>query len=157
MLYRYCYKRQTETLPYAVLSIENTNISTVTNSEGSSFKSFAQTHTIICLLHFGHENLRIPLTSLCPSGTESNSNRLLILPEITVLKQEPELIIRKMRTEEELQQDKMMTAFIVKPSKRNTNVSLAEAIVEVYKRDYRSALHDMAALYNCEKVRTTAD
>ncbi len=147
-----------EILPYAVLSVENTNISTVTNSEGQFLLKVphSETHNNLLITFLGHENLRIPLTSLYPSGNRIKLKQTsFILPEITVLKQEPELIIRKMMQNRSLNyssKDKMMTAFYRETIKRrNTNVSLAEAIVEVYKRDYRSALHDMAALYKLRK------
>ena len=49
-------------------------------------------------------------------------------------------------------EDMMMTAFYRETiKKRNTNVSLSEAIVEVYKRSYNSSLYDMAALYKSRK------
>ena len=77
------------------------------------------------------------------------------LPELEVISKDPELIIRKMMENLDKnysRKDMLMNAFYRETiKKRNTNISLSEAIVEVYKRAYNSSLHDMAALYKSRK------
>ena len=77
------------------------------------------------------------------------------LPPLEVISKDPESIIRKMmenRNKNYSQRDMMMTAFYRETiKKKNTNISLSEAIVEVYKRAYNSSLHDMASLYKSRK------
>lgn len=147
-----------EPLPYAALSIEKTNISTVTNAEGEFilkiFSSDANKNLLISFL--GHENLRIPVSSLQRHGNRFKLKTIpFMLPELEVLSKDPENIIRKMldnKHKNYSSKDMMMTAFYRETiKKKNTNISLSEAIVEVYKRAYNSSLHDMAALYKSRK------
>ncbi len=145
-------------MSYAVLSVEKTNVSTVTNADGEFLlkvpKSEMDKNLLISFL--GYENLRIPLVSMKPQGNKYSMRPLqFTLPPLEVISKDPESIIRKMmenKGKNYSNKDMMMTAFyreIIK--KRNTNVSLSEAITEVYKRGYNSTLHDMASLYKSRK------
>ena len=145
-------------MPYAVLSVEKTNISTVTNADGEFLlkvpKSDMDKNVLVSFL--GYENLRIPLAAMMPRGNKYSMRPLqFTLPPLEVISKDPESIIRKMMENKDKNysnKDMMMTAFyreIIK--KRNTNVSLSEAITEVYKRAYNSSLHDMASLYKSRK------
>ena len=147
-----------EALPYAVLSVEKTNISTVTNADGEFVLKIFQTdlNKNLLISFMGHENLRMPISRLQPEGNRIRLKALsVVLPELEVLSRDPQLIIRKMmdnRSKNYSSKDKIMTAFYRETiKKRNTNVSLSEAITEVYKRAYGSSLHDMAALYKSRK------
>ena len=145
-------------LPYAVLSVEKTNISTVTNADGEFLlkvpKADMDKNLLISFL--GYENLRIALVSLLPAGNKIRMKPLpFTLPPLEVISKDPESIIRKMmenRNKNYSQRDMMMTAFYRETiKKKNTNISLSEAIVEVYKRAYNSSLHDMASLFKSRK------
>ena len=145
-------------LPYAVISVEKTNISTVTNADGEFLlkvpKADMDKNLLISFL--GYENLRIALVSLLPAGNKIRMKPLpFTLPPLEVISKDPESIIRKMmenRNKNYSQRDMMMTAFYRETiKKKNTNISLSEAIVEVYKRAYNSSLHDMASLFKSRK------
>ncbi len=145
-------------LAYAVLSVEQSNISTVTNTDGEFMlkipKSESNKNIIVTFL--GHENLRIPISKLLPQGNKIRLKVIpFVLPELEVLYKDPASIVKKMMENKSANyssKDWMMTAFYRETIKnRNTNVSLSEAIVEVYKRAYNSTLHDMAALYKSRK------
>lgn len=145
-------------LPYAVISVEKTNISTVTNADGEFLlkvpKADMDKNLLISFL--GYENLRIALVSLLPAGNKIRMKPLpFTLPPLEVISKDPESIIRKMmenRNKNYSQRDIMMTAFYRETiKKKNTNISLSEAIVEVYKRAYNSSLHDMASLFKSRK------
>ena len=145
-------------LPYAVISVEKTNISTVTNADGEFLlkvpKADMDKNLLISFL--GYENLRIALVSLLPAGNKIRMKPLpFTLPPLEVISKDPESIIRKMmenRNKSYSQRDMMMTAFYRETiKKKNTNISLSEAIVEVYKRAYNSSLHDMASLFKSRK------
>jgi hypothetical protein len=145
-------------LPYAVLSVEQTNISTVTNSEGEfSLKIPGEDLNKVLLISFlGHENLRVPISSLQPTGNKIRLKILpYVLPALEVISKDPKTIVKMMmdnRKHNYSQKDYLMTAFYRETiKKRNTNVSLSEAITEVYKRSYNSSLHDMASLYKSRK------
>ena len=145
-------------LPYAVISVEKTNISSVTNADGEFLlkvpKADMDKNLLISFL--GYENLRIALVSLLPAGNKIRMKPLpFTLPPLEVISKDPESIIRKMmenRNKNYSQRDMMMTAFYRETiKKKNTNISLSEAIVEVYKRAYNSSLHDMASLFKSRK------
>lgn len=145
-------------LPYAVMSVEKTNISTVTNADGEFLlkvpKSDMNRNVLISFL--GYENLRIPLVSMQPNGNKITMKPLpFTLPPLEVISKDPEMIIRKMMENKNKNyslNDMMMTAFYRETiKKRNTNISLSEAIAEVYKRAYNSSLHDMVSLYKSRK------
>ena len=145
-------------MPYAVISVEKTNISTVTNADGEFLlkvpKADMDKNLLISFL--GYENLRIALVSLLPAGNKIRMKPLpFTLPPLEVISKDPESIIRKMmenRNKNYSQRDMMMTAFYRETiKKKNTNISLSEAIVEVYKRAYNSSLHDMASLFKSRK------
>lgn len=147
-----------EALPYAVLSVEQSSIATVTNSDGEFVLKvpLSETGKNIVISFLGHKNLRLPLTSLHSSGNRIRLTPLSVaLPDLEVISKDPNRIIRKMMNDRLInysREDKMMTAFYRETiKKRNTNVSLAEAIAEVYKRAYGSNLHDMVALYKSRK------
>lgn len=147
-----------EVLPYAVLSVEKTNISTVTNVDGGFLLKIpaSEVNKNLLISFLGHENLRMPISSLQPTGNRIRLKSLaFILPELEVLTKDPNLIIQRMmdnKSKNYSSKDMMMTAFYRETiKKRSTNISLSEAIVEVYKRAYNSSLHDMAALYKSRK------
>lgn len=147
-----------EVLPNAVLSVEKTNISTVTNADGEfSLKIPASEINKNLLISFlGHENLRLPISSLRPTRNRIRLKVLtFVLPELEVLTKDPNFIIQKMldnKSKNYSAEDMMMTAFYRETiKKRRTNISLSEAVVEVYKRAYSSSLHDMASLYKSRK------
>ncbi|MFV0390735.1 MAG: carboxypeptidase-like regulatory domain-containing protein [Paludibacteraceae bacterium] len=147
-----------ESLPYAVLSVEKSSISTVTNSDGEFVLKVPQTEIekSILVSFLGHENLRIPLSSLRSSDNRFRLKASAVaLPDLEVVSKDPNLIVQNMMANTEKnysRHDEIMTAFYRETiKKRNTNVSLSEAIVEVYKRAYGSNLHDMAALYKSRK------
>lgn len=147
-----------EKLAYAVISVEKTNISTVSNADGGFSlkvpKSELGKNLLVSFL--GYANLRTPLSSLRQNEIKIIMKPLpFTLPELEVISKDQELIIRKMMENLDKnysRKDMLMTAFYRETiKKRNTNISLSEAIVEVYKRAYNSSLHDMAALYKSRK------
>ncbi|MHB9054756.1 MAG: carboxypeptidase-like regulatory domain-containing protein [Paludibacteraceae bacterium] len=147
-----------EKLPYAALSVEKTNISTVANADGEFLIKVPKTDMDKNLLisFLGYENIHTPLTSLQPVGNKIMMIPLpFTLPELEVISKDPDQIIRKMMENKNKNyslKDMMMTAFYRETIKKtNTNISLSEAIVEVYKRSYNSSLHDMASLYKSRK------
>lgn len=147
-----------EALPHAVLSVEKTNISTVTNADGEfSLKiPISEINKNLIISFLGHESIRLPISSLRPTKNRIRLKALAFtLPELEVLTKDPNFIIQKMldnKSQNYSTKDRIMTAFYRETiKKRKTNISLSEAVVEVYKRAYNSSLHDMASLYKSRK------
>jgi len=145
-------------LPYASLTVENTNISTVTNADGEFLLKVPKTDTnrMVVITFLGYRSKKISLSALQPDGNKIELRSLpIFLPELEVVSKDPQFLIRKMfdkRTENYSNKDMIMNAFYRETiRKRNTNVSLSEAIVEVYKQSYNNNLTDMAALYKSRK------
>ncbi len=149
---------KSEPLAYASISVENSKISTVSNADGEFLIKvpFEYQRSNVLVSFLGYENLIIPISNLQESG-----NRLVlklatvVLPDLHVILEDPSAIVKKMldsRYAHYSNKDVIMTAFYRETIKnRNRNVSLAEAIVDVYKRGYTSGLHDMASLYKSRK------
>jgi len=145
-------------LPYASLTVENTNISTVTNADGEFLLKVPKTDTnrMVVITFLGYGSKKISLSALQPDGNKIELRSLpIFLPELEVVSKDPQFLIQKMfdkRSENYSNKDMIMNAFYRETiRKRNTNVSLSEAIVEVYKQSYNNNLTDMAALYKSRK------
>lgn len=146
-------------LVFATLSIENTNISTITNSEGEFSlkvsKDQADGNLIVSFL--GYKTKTIPLREL---SEEKNKIKLTVsiteLAEVnlTVPKDAADLVRATLRKKGENYFDDptVMTAFYRETiKKRKRNVSLSEAVVNIYKTPYNSDRKDAVKLYKARK------
>lgn len=147
-----------EKLPYASLTVESTNTSTVTNADGEFLLKVPKTDTdrMLVVTFMGYGSQRISLTSMLPEGNKIELKSLPIyLPELKVISKDPETVVQKMldnRYANYSNKNVIMNAFYRETiRKRNTNVSLSEALVEVYKQSYSNNMNDMAALYKSRK------
>ena len=145
-------------LPYALLTVEHTNISTVTNSEGEFLLKVpkSEVNRIVVIKFLGYESKRISVANLASEKNKIELKSLpIMLPELEVVSKDPDYLIKKMmdnRVENYNQKEMVMNAFYRETiRKRNTNVSLSEAIVEVYKQSYGNNMDDMASLYKSRK------
>ena len=145
-------------LSFCQLTVESTNTSTVTNSEGEFLLKVPKTDTnsMLVITFLGYGSKKIALSTLKPEGNRIELKPLpYLLPEIEVISKDPAWVVRKMldnRNKNYSDKDMIMNAFYRETiRKRNTNVSLSEAIVEVYKQSYSNMKSDMAALYKSRK------
>ncbi len=149
-------------LVFATLTIENTNVSTITNSEGKfSLKvpsEFNAGNLIVAFLGYK--------TKIIPIGTLDKKENKIIMDEFVVALSEvklsvpndAEILVKETldkRGENYLDEPTVMTAFYRETiKKRRTNVSLSEAVVNIYKSPYKSNRDDALELY---KVRKSTD
>ncbi|MBT8320315.1 MAG: carboxypeptidase-like regulatory domain-containing protein, partial [Eudoraea sp.] len=146
-------------LVFASLVLEGSNISTVTNTEGSFLlkvpKSIEEGNVIVSFL--GYRNKSIPLSQL---GEDKNKIGLDIsvteLSEvnISVPKNALALVREVLRRKGEnyYNDPALMTAFYRETiKKRRRNVSLSEAVVSIYKTPYTSSRKDAVQLYKARK------
>ncbi len=148
-------------LIFANVTIEGTNIATVTNSEGSFIlkvpNEMLQKNVIVS--YIGYEQKSIPLSDLKESKNKIKLEVLTVsLDAITIFPKDPNLLIEAVlnrRKENYIQDENLMTAFYRETiRKRRTYASLSEAVVEVYKQGYSNQKDDAIKLL---KGRKSAD
>ena len=145
----------------ATISLQGTNISTITNDEGDFLLKVPKDKADgkITVSHLGYNDQSVQLLAfngqlltieLDPTVTE--------LSEVNIDPRDPEALIRavmKKKGTNYLSDNTIMTAFYRETiKKRRTYVSLSEAVVDVYKNPYKSARTDAIKLY---KARKSAD
>jgi len=145
-------------LAFASLSLEGTNIATVTNSDGDFSlkvpKNLNDGKVIISFI--GYKNKSVSLAQFKPEKTKIELELLVIaLSEIRVFPKDPELLIRAVmnkRAENYFSDPTTMTAFYRETiKKRKTYVSLSEAVVEISKQPYISEKADLVQIYKARK------
>ena len=148
-------------LIFATISIEGTNIATVTNTEGEFRLKVPKDKTDLNILvsFIGHKSQIIPVNRL---DKKRNKIRMEVhsvsLAEINVFPKDAELLIRAVinrRKENYMQSTSLMTAFYRETiKKRRTYASLSEAVLQIYKQPYKSTNSDHVKLL---KTRKSAD
>ncbi len=148
-------------LIFSTISIEGTNIATVTNSEGEfRIKIPADEAGInIMVSYIGYKQRVIPISDL---SKRKNKIQLEVhsvsLAEINVFPKDAELLIRAVisrRKENYMQSASLMTAFYRETiKKRRAYASLSEAVLQIYKQPYKSLNSDHVKLL---KTRKSAD
>ena len=145
-------------LAFASLSLEGTNIATISNTEGEfSLKvPKSMTEGKVTISFLGYKNKSLNLSQLKPEKTRIELEILNVaLNEIRVFPKDPELLIRAVmnkRAENYFSDPTTMTAFYRETiKKRKTYISLSEAVVKIYKQPYMSQRFDAAQLYKARK------
>jgi hypothetical protein len=146
-------------LVFATLTLEGSNISTITNTEGKFLLKIPTniTQGNIMIAFLGYKTAVIPLGQL-----KENNNRISLMVSITKL-EEVNVVIPKnahnlvretlrKKGENYLGDPTLMTAFYRETiKKRKKNVSLSEAVVNIYKSPYSSDQKDAVQLYKARK------
>nr|WP_319399440.1 carboxypeptidase-like regulatory domain-containing protein [uncultured Carboxylicivirga sp.] len=148
-------------LMFATLTIENSNVATVSNSEGDfSIKvPIDLLDKKLSISYIGYQSKTIAISEL-----KSNKNKIKLellnvsLDAISVFPKDPYLLIQavlKRRNENYIQDESLMTAFYRETIKnRRKYASLSEAVVEVYKHSYGNERPDVVRMM---KGRKSAD
>ena len=146
-------------LEFVSLNLKNTNISTVTNSEGNFILKIPVTETnetlIVSLL--GYQTKELLLSDLDKNDAEIELKvtfEALAQVSVDSYKDAETLVRRVFKQKEENNQDKaiLMTAFYRETIKRrNRNVSLTEAVVNLNKKPYSSRAKDEISLHKARK------
>lgn len=146
-------------LIFATLAIENTNISTITNTEGQFQLKVPKTITNgnVIVTFLGYVTEKIPLSTL--SASKNNIALRISITElsgvnITVPKNVRALVLETLNNKgvNYFKDPTLMTAFYRETiKKRKKNVSLSEAVVNIYKTPYNSFKKDAIQLYKARK------
>jgi len=145
-------------LAFASLTLNGTNIATITNSEGEfSLKvPKSMTEGKVTVSFLGYKNKIVNLSEFKSERTRIELDLLVIaLNEVRVFPKDPELLIRAVmnkRADNYFNDQTLMSAFYRETiKKRRTYVSLSEAVVEIHKQPYMSSRIDVAQLYKARK------
>lgn len=146
-------------LVFATLTLEDSNVSTITNTEGEfSLKvPEANMNSNLIISFLGYKTITLPLAQL-----KSGNNEILMSESVTELSEvnlsvpkNAEALVRetlKKRGENYIDKPTVMTAFYRETiKKRRKNVSLSEAVVNIYKTPYTSNKTDAVKLYKARK------
>lgn len=146
-------------LVFATLSVEGTNISTITNTEGDFLLKIPEdiTDGIVVVSFLGYKSKNIPLSELKP-----NKNKISLTVSVTELSEvdinapkDAAALVRETlarKGDNYFDDPTLMTAFYRETiKKRRKNVSLSEAVVNIYKSPYSSVRKDAVELYKARK------
>ncbi|MGD1945096.1 MAG: carboxypeptidase-like regulatory domain-containing protein [Croceivirga sp.] len=146
-------------LALASIGIEGTNVSTVSNTEGSFLlkipNKMLNGNVVVSFL--GYESKTIPISQLDKSDTTIKLKvSFTQLSSVNVnAPKSAEALIREVlqkRGENYLGDNTVMTAFYRETiKKRRKNVSLSEAVVNIYKAPYYSQRNDAMKLFKARK------
>ncbi|MFC4720729.1 carboxypeptidase-like regulatory domain-containing protein [Geojedonia litorea] len=141
------------------LNIKNTNIATVTNADGQFILKVTEAtkERIVIFSILGYQIKEVELSSLIGQDT-----RIALQPSLTELSQvnvtnfkNAEALVRKVfenKSKNNLDKPVLMTAFYRETiKKRNRDVSLTEAVVNLYKQPYTNSARDVMALHKARK------
>jgi len=146
-------------LVFATLTLEGTNISTITNTEGKFLlkipTSIDQGNVVVAFL--GYKSSSIPLNQM-----KENNNKIALMVSVTELDEVNVVIPKSARAlvretlrkkgENYFDDPTLMTAFYRETiKKRRKNVSLSEAVVNIYKSPYTTGQRDAVQLYKARK------
>ncbi len=140
------------------ISVNNTNITTVTNDEGEFLLKVPKeiTDGKITVSHLGYNDKIVSLSEFGDSTLKIKLGLSVTeLSEINIDPRNPEAIIRavmKKKGSNYFNDNTIMTAFYRETiKKRRSYVSLSEAVVDVYKNPYESSKTDIIKLYRARK------
>ena len=146
-------------LNFANLTVEGTNIATVTNSEGEfSLKvPDSMPNAKVEVSYLGYKKLLVIISEFSRTNTRIELEpRATELAEINIVRpKSAEGLVRecfRRKGDNYLEDQTYMTAFYRETIKRrNKNVSLAEAVVNIKKRPYSSGSSDLVGLFKARK------
>lgn len=146
-------------LSFATLSLDGTNISTVTNSDGEFLLKIpnGMMDNTITISFLGYQVKTIPLSNLNGEDIQillEESVMQLSEIEINVPKDAISLVRAALNKKGEhyFNEETVMTAFYRETiKKRRRNASLSEAIVEIYREPYTSSKADKIKLIKARK------
>ncbi len=146
-------------LVFASISVDGTNISTVTNQDGGFIIKVPadQLDNDITIAYLGYYNKVISFDDLKNKKNIIKLDESVVkLPEVNLMVKDPDEIIRKLianRKRNYLSDPSIMTAFYRETIKkgRKRYASLSEAVVEIYKTPYSSIGNDYVKIYKARK------
>ena len=148
-------------LVFATVAVQGTNVATVTNLDGEFILKIASSlsNPGIEILYIGYENRIIQISDLRDGGRNNSielKQSVIPIREVVIKSITPEEIIKQviMRVSDNYTGiPNLMTSFYRETIRKNKNyVSIAEAVIEIFKAPYNNTLRsDMARVYKGRK------
>jgi len=145
-------------LAFAGISIDKTNYSTITNTEGEfAIKVPAEMHQAVVNIQFiGYKSKYVFLTDFKIDKMRIELEPVAVeLPEVSVISKDAESLVQSMfekKGENYPQQEEQLTAFYRETIRKNKSyASLSEAVVDVYKQPYNSYRSDIVKIFKARK------
>ena len=145
-------------LAFAIISIDGSNISTVSNSEGDFSLKVPESfeNKTITVSFLGYRDKKIQIQSLTKDKNRIALDALSVnLSEINIFPTDPQLLVRaviKRKKENYSESPELMTAFYRETiKKRHAYASLSEAVIEVYKQSYLNDRDDLVRMLKGRK------
>ncbi len=146
-------------LVFASLTLGDTNISTITNNEGEFTLKVPDEITSgdVTVAFLGYQTKKVPLTDFRENNTRITLDISVIeLSAVNVaIPKDAKALVREVlrkRKDNNLDEATLMTAFYRETiKKRKRNVSLTEAVVDVYKQPYSSLRRDIVSMHKSRK------
>ena len=146
-------------LVFATLTVEGTNISTITNTEGEFSLKVPKnlTNANVLVSYLGYKTKLLPLSQFKDGNNKIYMDISIVeLSEVSLsIPTNAESLVRetlKKKGQNYFDDPTLMTAFYRETiKKRKKNVSLSEAVVNIYKTPYTSSRKDAVQLYKARK------
>ncbi|WP_350291347.1 carboxypeptidase-like regulatory domain-containing protein [uncultured Croceitalea sp.] len=146
-------------LVFATITLEGTNISTISNTEGNFLLKVPSSlsNSTVVFSFIGYTTKKVALSDLKPTKNKISLNTsALQLTEVNIkAPKDAKALFRetlKRKGENYFEDPTLMTAFYRETiKKRRKNVSLSEAVVNIYKTSYSSEKRDAVELYKARK------
>lgn len=146
-------------LSLASITVKGTNISTITNAEGDFLLKVPAeiSDAMVVFSYLGYETKNMPLKDLKPKGNKIQLNiSITALSEVSIdAPQNPRRLVEEVletKGQKYVSDPTLMTAFYRETiKKRKRNVSLSEAVVNIYKAPYSTLKNDAIKLYKARK------
>jgi len=148
-------------LVFATVTVQGTNVATVTNLDGEFILKIASTlsNPGIEILYIGYENRIIQISDLRDEGRNNTielKQAMIPIKEVVIKSITPEEIVKQVIagvSDNYAGVPNLMTSFYRETIKKNRNyVSIAEAVIEIFKAPYNNAFRsDMARVYKGRK------
>lgn len=145
-------------LPFTNILLIETNMSTVSNSEGEFSIKISDTVTNgkLSVRFMGYKNRTILLSDLKNEKNKIELEPIAVeLPEVSVISKDAESLVQAMmekKAQNYSVEEMQMTAFYRETIKKNRSyASLSEAVVDIYKQSYTSYKPDVVKMYKARK------
>ncbi len=148
-----------DALESVTIMVQNSNISTITNSEGDFVLKIPSEYlnSSVLISHLGYRSKEIRIEDLSEENNKIElTTKITDLSAISLLSYtDPEALVRAVFDRKKANnpsEPTVMTAFYRETIKRrNRNVSLTEAVVNLYKQPYTNKSKDIVALNKARK------
>ncbi len=151
-------KETGEVLIFANISVNGSNVATVTNSDGEFLLKIAKNSDAktLTVSHIGYKNKEFTIASLKPRKNVLELESAIIpLGEINIYPHDPLFLVRSILNrvaENYALNPNMMKGFYRETIKKNrTYVALSEAVVNINKAGYRQMRDDQVQIYKGRK------